>query len=399
VTVTALTAAEGLFRVLISGPPPWAESGYGAAVCQAGEILSELRHQVAISAYAGVHEERRWRGMQILGTGGKPYGNGVIAGNYARWNADLLLFACDPWTVDPAQLAGLHVAAWMFIDCDRLSRMEHLWLERARAIAASVQPIAASQHARRLLADDGWDAPLVPMAVSPHFYADADAGRAWRRSLKVPADAFVVSKVGVNDSDDRKSFEVTLQAFALFAARHKGYLYLHTEAQAKGAPNLAVMAADLGLAGRVAFADQDKRACDLFGVAEMRGIYNGTSVLDAATKGEGFGVPVIEALACGTPVIGCRNSAVTEKIRPEFGWLVRGQKTWARHHNAWWVQPSVPELFRAYEKAQRSAASMRTAALLESVRWSLRASAAAWAKALHFSESSSSATRPESKSS
>jgi len=110
-------------------------------------------------------------------------------------------------------------------------------------------------------------------------------------------------------------------------------------------------------------------------------------------------VPVIEALACGTPVIGCRNSAVTEKIRPEFGWLVRGQKTWARHHNAWWVQPSVPELFRAYEKAQRSAASMRTAALLESVRWSLRASAAAWAKALHFSESSSSATRPESKSS
>lgn len=370
-------------RVLISSPPPWAQSGYGIQAGLTAEALAALGHEVAISAYAGVHEEREWRGIPILSTGGKNYGNGVIAGNYARWNADLLLLVCDPWMTDPGQLAGLHVMAWMPVDCDPLSRMELQWLDRLRDTAASVRPVAMSEFGKKMLAAEGWDAPLVPHAVNlGEFCRFPEAGRAWRKRMGL-GDGFVISKVGVSNDDDRKSFEVTLQAFAAFSAKHPdARLYLHTEAQASRAANLAFMAMQLGLKGKVAFADEHKRGADLYTVADMRAIYCGSDVLDAVSKGEGFGVPVIEALACGTPVIGCRNSAMTEKIRPEWGWLITGQRTWARHHNSWWTQPSAADLERAYGKARTSARSMRKAAARAGEAWSFEAMRDAWKLAL-----------------
>lgn len=372
--------------MIIASPPPWAQSGYGLQSGFTALALKELGHQVAISAYAGVHEDGRdWHGVTILSTGGKAYGSGCTAGNYARWDAGLLITVMDPWTLDPAQLAGLHVMAWMPIDADRLSYMEKQWLERLRATAASVRPVAMSQHGRRLLAAEGWAVPVVPHAAGPEFYPAADGGRAWRRSIGLGDRDFVITKVGVNNSDDRKSFEVTLLAFAQFAAkRPEARLYLHCEPQLRDCPNLVVMARDLGLRGRVAFAGEHQRAADLVTAAQMRGIYNGSDVLDATSKGEGFGVPIVEALACGTPVIGCRNSAVTEKISPEYGWLVGGQRTWARHHQAWWVQPSAAELARAYEKARTSARTMRRAAAAAGARYDLTEMTACWREALEF---------------
>lgn len=304
-----------------------------------------------------------------------------MAGNYRRWEADLLLLICDAWTVDPGQLAGLHVMAWMPLDTDKLGIMNRQWLDTLRDTAASVRPVAMSKHGRQLLQAAGWDAPLVPHKVAPDFYPDADAGLAWRESLKIPENAFVITKVGVNDEDDRKSFVTTLLAFSQIAAKNKNaYLYLHTEAQVRKAPNLAVIALDLGLKGRVAFADEYRRGADLYTASEMRSIYNGSTVLDAATKGEGFGVPIIEALACGTPVIGCRNSAVTEKIRPEWGWLIGGQRIWAKHHHAWWTEPGEQFLVRAYESARTSAKSKRAAARAEGARY--RDNISQWRKAL-----------------
>jgi Glycosyl transferases group 1 len=371
-------------RIMVSSPPPWAQSGYGVQAALTAEALKAMGHEIAVSAYAGVHEERDWNGIAILSTGGKGYGGGVVAGNYRRWGADLLLMIGDPWMTDPGQLAGLHVMAWMPVDCSPLSRMEVRWLSVLRDRAASVRPVAMSEFGRQMLAREEWIAPVVPHAVQPGIHFDPGAGAAWRRSLGIDDSSSLFTKIGVNNEDDRKSFEATLLAFAGHAGRYpKSRLYLHTEAQVKGAPNLAYMALDLGLKGLVAFADEHRRAADLYTTADMRAIFTGTDVLDAASKGEGFGVPVIEALACGTPVIGCRNSSMTEKIRPGWGWLVGGQSTWAKHHNAWWSQPSVRELGMAYDRATwTSARQMGEAAAKAGAGWTPEVMAAAWALAL-----------------
>lgn len=370
-------------RILFHGAPPIAPSGYGKQAGIALRALRDLGHDVAVSCYAGWFAEPEWEGMPVFSGGSKVMGNGLLAGHYARWKADLLIVFCDAWTIDPSLLGGLAVMPWMPLDSVPLGRMDRHWLEVAAKTCSSVHPVAMSQFGAERLAEAGFAAPVVPHAADPVYAPDAAAGVAWRAALKVPADAFVIGKVGVNNEDDRKAFEVTLIAFARIAASRKNaVLYLHTEPQVAKAPDLLAMAASLGLQGRVAFADPYRRAADLYSDQDMAAMYNGLSVLDATARAEGFGVPMVEALACGTPVIGCRNSAMTEKIRPEYGWLTGGQQTWARHHQAWWMTPDAGELARAYDKAASAGPVMRRAAAAAGREWGEERMRDSWAKAL-----------------
>lgn len=371
-------------RILIHSAPPWAHSGYGIQAGLAAKALISLGHQVAISAYAGVHRAGdEWEGVPVLGAGQKPYGNGLVPANHRRWHADVVVTLTDPWVLDPEQFAGLAVMPWMPADTEPLGVMDRQWLERVKNLG-SVRPVAMSEFGARMLADAGWPGvPVVPHAVPPGICADEAAGQAWRASLGLSPDAFVISKIAVNTNDDRKALVPTLLAFAGFARLEKrARLYLHCEAQPRDGLNLAYLASALGLRGRVAFADQDRRAADLFTTADMRAVYCGTDLYDATALGEGFCVPLVEALACGTPVVASRNSATAEKVSPAWGWLVGGQRAWARHHNAWWQTPSVPELERTYRRAVGVAAQMRQAAARAGAKWGVGAMTAAWGKAL-----------------
>lgn len=370
-------------RVLIHSAPPWAPSGYGLQARYLARALRHLGHKPAISAFGGCHEAQTWKGIPVLPCGTRPYGNGVVAGNYRKWNAGLLILLGDLWVMDPGQFEDLNFMPWLPVDCDPLSVMDKTRLEQLRG--PQLHPLAMSKFGQRVLADAGFPCPVLGHCTE--FRPDPAAGAAWRREQHVPQDLFLIAKVGVNNTDDRKAFAVTLQAFARFArGKDDVGLYLHTEPQAPRAPNLAFMALDLGLAGktgsRVVFADEHRRAVDGYGQPWMHGLYCAADVLDSATKAEGFGCPVIDALACGTPVIGAASSAVPEKIEPAYGWLVGGQPEWASHHNAWWQTPDVPGLAAAYEDAYSRARNMRAQAGIAGQRWTPAKTEAALAEIL-----------------
>jgi len=85
----------------------------------------------------------------------------------------------------------------------------------------------------------------------------------------------------------------------------------------------------------------------------------------AASYGEGFGVPTVEAKACGTPVI-ASNWAASQDLVSEDGWLVDGQPQWDASQLAWWRSPSVPSIVQSLELAyargrQRSEVSIQFA--------------------------------------
>ena len=77
--------------------------------------------------------------------------------------------------------------------------------------------------------------------------------------------------------------------------------------------------------------------------------YRGLDVLSLASHGEGFGLPLIEAAACGVPVVTTNGSAMSELCGS--GWLVSGTPLWTNGHQAWWVRPDASDIDQAYEFA------------------------------------------------
>jgi glycosyltransferase involved in cell wall biosynthesis len=77
--------------------------------------------------------------------------------------------------------------------------------------------------------------------------------------------------------------------------------------------------------------------------------YTAADVLLQPSKGEGFGIPTIEAQACGTPVIVTNWTAMPELVGA--GWKVGGQPEWDELQTGWWMTPNVDEIEDALEQS------------------------------------------------
>jgi glycosyltransferase involved in cell wall biosynthesis len=82
-------------------------------------------------------------------------------------------------------------------------------------------------------------------------------------------------------------------------------------------------------------------------------MYTRADVLLAVSLGEGFGVPCIEAQACGTRVIGSNWTATPELLCDDC-YLVEGQPEWDGSQLSWWFRPHVASIANALEQAYRN---------------------------------------------
>jgi glycosyltransferase involved in cell wall biosynthesis len=370
-------------RIMIHSVPPWAPSGYGVQCALLARGLRDAGHEVTISAYGGFLREEPWEGIPLLSCGGTTKGVGRIAHNYRRARADVMIPLMDFWCLDARELDGLVVMPWVPVDVTPLGMLDHLQLEHARKACATLRPVAMSAHGQAMLADAGFEAALIPHMISPE-YAPGDRA-AWRRENGIPADVFLISSVGVNgDTYDRKAFTLALAAFQVFAEKHRNArLYLHTTYRSgTEGVDLLEVAKTLGLRDQVGFPDQLMRMADLHGPEYMAGMMRASDVMSQATRGEGFGVPIVEAMACGTPVIGSRCTSMPELIPREAGWLCDVQPEWYVLHNRWRATPLVADLVRCYEKAYGGARLMRSAAAAEGRKYRPEVVIPMWEKAL-----------------
>jgi glycosyltransferase involved in cell wall biosynthesis len=372
---------------------PRAASGYGSQTRQVGHRLIAAGHEIEFSANDGTRGDRTWNGSLVRGSGADRYSRDTVREDAIRSGADWVIVLYDPWVFthqvrDP--FAGMtNVTCWTPIDHMPISPALIPWLFEHSSIAMSRFGFdRLTELDAALQRDKGHGFPLtyIPHAIERVFRPTDVA--TFREIAGIPPDAFVVGIVAANTGGlhyDRKGFGDMLTAVAPFMERRPDvHLYLHTLAEGHEGLNLPVL---LNVAGidraRVHWADPYRYKKQDIGDEEMAAIYSSLDVLLATSHGEGFGLPVIEAQACGVPVIVSNCTAQPELVgevwaadRPQArrepsGWVIATQPDWNAKHGSWFARPDIAQITLALEDARtrRGDPEMRAAAIAKAAEY------------------------------
>lgn len=290
-------------RVLWASDAPWAVSGYSVETALTTVRLKE-HCELALLATFGLHGGiQEWNGIPVFPGGADAFSNDVIGKAARRWNADIIITLKDALVFQPQTFNGFRWCPMTPVDHDPSTPQV---IERVRQ---SYRPIAYAPHGFRALRKAGLDPLYAPHAYSPDIYYPMDKAEA-RKTLNLPDELFIIGTVAVNRGGlpSRKSWVENLEAFAIFAHDKPNVRYfVHTDLADdtyEAGVQLRPIMASLGILDKVLFCDQDRyRYGNGFPPEYMRAYYNSLDVLNAVSMGEGFGIPVLEAQACGVPVI------------------------------------------------------------------------------------------------
>src|SRR5262245_7737741 len=132
---------------------------------------------------------------------------------------------------------------------------------------------------------------VTPLAASAQFVPTSAAP---------PSDPYFLY---VGNIEPRKNLERLIEAFARFSRKDYKLVVVGNRWYHAGAAE--EKARSLGLNGRVKFMGYIPRA-------DLPGLFSRATAFVYPSLLEGFGLPVVEAMACGTPVITSNNSSMRE---------------------------------------------------------------------------------------
>lgn len=317
--------------ILINGRPmrliwgsnsPLTPGGYGTTTALVTPRLRErLGIDVAISATFGLYSSKLiWQGMKVYPPGYELFGNDIHAAHARQHEADILLTHQDVWTQDPAKITagGTRWVSWQPIDSEPLAPTI---ADRLRY--ACYQPIALARFGQQQAELAGLPMPLVLQGVDTSVFVPGDRAAA-RAALGWPQDAFITGMVARNSGyPNRKAYPQQIAAWIAFARRHSdALLYIHSVGDVTADPEATPIAwqlRDAGLLDRVIWA----HPYDLnlgYSTAAMVERYQAFDMLLGVSMSEGCGVPLLEAQACGVPVLTGGWTAMAENCYA--GWLV-----------------------------------------------------------------------------
>lgn len=342
---------------------PWAGTGYGNQTATfAPRVAERLGYDVAISAFYGLAGSRLgWaspsgRPYVIYPKGRELHSNDVIGAHCMHFfkgrSGGMCFLLTDPWVMEPKIMQQIPTVSWVPIDHDPLMPRTRDWFQRTNAIA-----IAMSRFGQEMLAKEGIESLYVPHGFDPTIFYPADKMTA-REKIRVPKDAFVVGMVAANKGfPGRKGFPQAIKAVADVARKHKDVvLYMHTNMEQDDGEDLYAICESVGIRPYVA---------DQYGIqlgqptTHMADTMNAIDVLLNPAWGEGFGVPLIEAQACGTPCITTNFSSMPEVAPVKAGnWTVEGQKVWTGFES-WQKIVNIDLLTETIEAAYKESESKR----------------------------------------
>ena len=351
-------------RLLWKSNAPHVGSGYGT---QANSLLPRMMahpavEDVAIFGYFGI----------VGGLVELPVGRGV-----PRVKNRMMLHypvGADTWGNDVANFHAQHFGAHAMITLldvwvydDDFGEKGFLWLPYSPVdhepippgivdkLRKAFHPIAYSRHASQEMKNNEIQHSYIPHGVETDVFKpySRSAKRKAKRWLGMGPENFVIGTVAANKGwPSRKGFQELMEAFQIFHERHpESLLYLHSDTQdAMGGPNLADLSKQYGIADHIRLTLPYIVRLG-FSTREMVRLYNAFDVFTLPSMGEGFGIPIIEAQACGIPVAVSDWTACAELCGS--GWKVAMGKKFATPLKSWQRFVDVDALVESWEEAYK----------------------------------------------
>jgi len=294
---------------------PWAKTGYGKVTYN---ICKRLQgdFDVRILAFTGLHfGSIEWEGLKVY----PPlsiYDDHAIRSvhyYYRKLNADLVIQHFDLWTTNDE--IRVPFVAYTPIDQEPLSPLLIRHLNNAVGI------FAMSRYAQGILKWEGFDSVYLPHGCDTSIFKPMDKLKC-REYFGLPKDAFIYLCVAANHGP-RKNIPALLKAFAMFVNRERIspdecilllHTYVHKDVHNPTGYELPYIWQYLGIEGYVKHTNPMEYLIG-FTEEEMAMLYNCADVFILPSCGEGFGIPLVESMACGLPVIGTEFSSIPEIIR------------------------------------------------------------------------------------
>ena len=346
---------------------PGQATGYGQQGAQLVERM--VRHGLKVAALSnygleGAPGELEFAGKKIphYPRGFKQYSDDVIPQWHNEFKAqhpdvaDAVFTLYDVWVFnDLPQRTEFptRFISWVPLDHSSLPPAVAKWLLRP-----NVTPVTMSSHGQRQLEAAGISSTYIPHAIDTKLFKHrelmADGVNA-REYLGVKPDEFLVGVVSANKANGiihRKAYAELVLAWSIFVKKHPtAKLYIHAEPTGvMGGFDLPTLMQACGVPGESIIFPERDRLRRGYSQEDMAALYSAFDVLANPSYGEGFGVPAVEAQACGTRVI-ASGWAGSQDLVSEDGWLLQGFPFWDEAQKAWFQIPSVDSLVNALEEA------------------------------------------------
>lgn len=350
--------------VFIYSNSPATNSGYGRQVHQ---LVTQLRrHGVRVAVHCNYGQEgeiakyqTKYGEVTLYPKAYTPYSVDMTPVHYkhfmlGRDEPSMFLTLYDTWVLhQQPKFAEMEVHSWTPIDHSSIPLEVASWIKKP-----NVKTIAMALDGQRQMQAAGVESTYIPHTIDTHIFKPGQTidGKSPRDFFGLKDDEFLFGMVAANKANagmvHRKALAENLMAFGIHLQQNpKSVLYIHAEASRElggfdisrllkinGIPSDRVIMPDV-VRLRYGFTDQ-----------EMAAIYEGMDFLLAPSYGEGFQVPLIEAMAVGTRVIASSWTAPKDIVSPT-SYTVTGQLFWDERQGAYYQIPNVGSIVDAMQKA------------------------------------------------
>lgn len=309
-----------------------AQSAYkkiGYETCM-GLAEADLAHVAHIPMGSANRMGRNWHEkVLIVQSGNDPWNEDCIMERYTDLQADMLVTLKEPWVFRTLYREALNFVPIVPIDHQPVSDDITLRLQTAFKV------IVPSRFAQWELRNKKIESTYIPHGVSDVYKRYPERKEEWRKMWFFDPDEFIVGIVAMNRA--RKMIPQMVRGYARFRELNpdvKSHLMLWSDVYPRTRPEATAMGVgDTGVyllpeiirLGLVQAVRWTEPKIIQEGIPEwseegwnMVNLYNTFDALMLCSGGEGAGLPLLEAAACGVPSLTTDYAAGPEYVGPGY---------------------------------------------------------------------------------